>query len=502
MSTKLWGGCFSKDIDSEVLDYTLTTNIDSRLIRYDIWGSMAHLLMLNRQRIVSDDAAASIAKALIALYQQQQNGHLELNRELEDVHLNIESMIICSVGAEYGGRLHTARSRNDQVVTDTRMFLRAELLKVQASLAMFIGDLIKLARQNLDKLAVGYTHLQPAQPITLAFWYSAYASMFMRDLKRLNEAYINTNSSVLGACALAGTSFPIDRLQTQLNLGFDQLLEHSLDATSSRDFAAQALAAFALLMGNYSRMAEEIVVWSTHEFGLIEVDDAFATGSSIMPQKKNPVVAELMKGRTGRVQGALMQILTISKGVTLGYNCDLQEDKPLLWDAIDTIQSTTSIAHRQLLTSRYDSVRAEELCWRNFSTVTELANLLVREKMLPFREAHRLTGELTQALIDRHGDLRNLEFVQTFLAGHLIDLEPEYIRACVDPKLVVARQTSQGATGAASVSPMLDRLSEELREHEAVTQANSDKLSHAEADTLRQIQLLADGTKLSDHAFG
>ncbi|MFM5338901.1 argininosuccinate lyase [Aeromonas enteropelogenes] len=495
---KLWGGRFSKEIDKEVLDYTFTTNIDQRLIRFDIWGSMAHVLMLNRQKIITNKAASLLAKTLFSLYQQQKKGTLKLKPEFEDVHLNIEHMIICDIGYEDGGQLHTARSRNDQVVTDTRMYLRDELLNIQSSLLAFVGSLIKLSRKNLDKLAIGYTHLQPAQPITLAFWYSAYASIFMRDLQRLSEAYLNVNYNVLGACALAGTSFPIDREQTKNYLGFDHLLEHSLDATSSRDFVIQSLFAFVQLMSNFSKMAEEIVVWSSFEFDLIKVDEAFTTGSSIMPQKKNPVVAELMKGRSGRLIGALVQMLTVTKGITLGYNCDLQEDKYQLWEAIDTIKSTTSIAHRQLLTSHYNSVQAEELSWLNFSTATELANLLVIKKQRSFRQAHHLIGELIKSLVERENDLRNIEYVQLFLTKHSVEVTEDEIRSCVDPKQVVMRQTSVGATSKPSVTAMLDRLSNKYYKYENLFQVQREKLLRAEASTLNNIQELANKIRVPD----
>lgn len=498
MSTKLWGGCFSKDIDSDVLDYTLTTDVDKRLIRYDIWGSMAHLIMLGRQEIVSDTTVTTILPSLLELYHKNEAGALHLDRSLEDVHLNIESFIISNVGAELGGRLHTARSRNDQVVTDTRMYLRDELLNIQQALVEFIESLINLADNSVNDLAVGYTHLQPAQPISLAFWYSAYASMFLRDLERLSAAYDNTNRNVLGACALAGTSFPIDRELTKKLQGFDRLIEHSLDATSSRDFIIQSVSAFSIMMSNFSKLAEEIVIWNSFEFGLLKIDDAFATGSSIMPQKKNPVVAELAKGRTGRVYGALMQILTTTKGITLGYNCDLQEDKPLLWDSIETVKSTTNILHRHVATSTYESNRAADLCWKNFSTVTELANMLVKNKQIPFREAHRITGLLTRELIDRETDLRDTVFVQHFLRGHSIETTQNEIFESTAPINVMKKQTSAGSTGPSSVKTVLQNLKVELHIFSIKIRKNLETVRAAEDLTLRICNDIKAGARVKD----
>ncbi len=498
MSTKLWGGCFSKDIDSEVLAYTLTTDIDKRLVRYDIWGSIAHLLMLSKQKIVSEKAAQAMLPVLLEFYQQNEAGQLQLDPALEDVHLNIESMLISRVGPEIGGQLHTARSRNDQVVTDTRMYLRAELLQLREALSGFADWLLAAAQDGREQLALGYTHLQPAQPISLGFWYSSYASMLLRDLERLQSAFQITNRNTLGACALAGTSFPLDRDLTARLLGFERLQEHSLDATSSRDFVMQSLSAFAILMSNFSRLAEEIVVWGSHEFGLLDIDDAFATGSSIMPQKKNPVVAELVKGRVGRVYGALMQMLTTGKGLTLGYHCDLQEDKPMLWDALDTVKSSTNILHRHLATTRYRSERAHDLCWQNFSTVTELANMLVKQKQIPFREAHRITGNLTRACMEQKTDLRNSQFVLSFLHENGIQSSAEEIYASTAPENVMRRQISKGATGPDSVQQMVERLRTELEAEKANCAASALQLQSANDKILRIASMVADRHALGD----
>ncbi|MEE3652153.1 MULTISPECIES: argininosuccinate lyase [unclassified Brenneria] len=492
MSKKLWGGCFSKDITGEVLQYTYTTVIDERLLPFDILGSMAHVAMLKECQIVSSETAGKILGALVSLYEQHQRGELKLNPEYEDVHLNIEQLVIQKIGLDHGGQMHSARSRNDQVVLDTRMYLRAELLQIQKTLCAFVASLLDLSEKNADKSALGYTHLQPAQPISLGFWYSCYASMFLRDLERLSQALNVTNLNPLGACALSGTSFPIDRYMTTAMLGFDRPLLHSLDATSSRDFVLQSASAFALLMGNYSRLAEEIVIWSSHEFRLLSVDDSFATGSSIMPQKKNPVVAELVKGKVGRVYGTLMQLLTMVKGVTLGYNCDLQEDKPMMWGAIDAIKDTTTILHHHIENCEYNSARAEELCWQNFSTVTELANFLVSQKGIPFREAHRITGMLTKALINAQTDLRNTEMVCHFFETQGIRVDKQEILEYVSPAHVIRRQRSDGSTGPNKVRQMIDHLRTELITHEQALAKTEEQIKQAEQETLNHARKYAD----------
>lgn len=498
MSEKLWGGRFEKEIDYEVLLYTLTTNIDARMAEHDIWGSIAHLLMLHHQDIVGRDDAIAILTVLLSLLDDAQNGSLRLDPALEDIHFNIESQVIARTSPEIGGRLHTARSRNDQVVTDTRMLLRWSILDLKIALHNFITDLLMIANDNLETIAVGYTHVQPAQPISLGYWLTCYASMYLRDLHRLSESYHITNQSVLGACALAGTSFNINRDISCRLLGFDRLLVHGLDGTSSRDFIAQTISTFSILMSNHSKLAEEIVLWSSFEFGLLNIDDAFATGSSIMPQKKNPVVAELAKGRTGRVYGALMQILTTMKGVTTGYNCDLQEDKPMLWDAIDTVLSTTQILNRHILTSRYDSQRAEDLCWKNFSTVTELANYLVKERGLPFREAHRVTGELTQALIAAGKDLRDDATISRLLAEEGININAETLRPIVDPKLVLLRQTSVGGTSPVSAAAIIAMLSDEEKSVRLGTDTDRKKIENAKAFTLTSARKVIQGSPVTD----
>jgi len=498
MSNKLWSGRFKKDIDDQVLWYTETTQIDQRLAVYDVWGSVAHLIMLNRQQIVDDEATRKILGVLLDLLDKAKQGTLQLDPHLEDVHLNVESIVIRETAPEVGGRLHTARSRNDQVVTDTRLYLRQTLLEIERSVANFIADLLEQALVHVDTLAIGYTHVQPAQPISYGYWLSAYASMYLRDLKRIHETYNTVNQSVLGACALAGTSFDISRELTRELLGFDGLLLHGLDATSSRDFVTQAVASLSILMANHSKLSEDMILWNSFEFGLLQIDDAFATGSSIMPQKKNAVVAELAKGKAGRVFGALTQILTTTKGVTSGYNCDLQEDKPLLWDALDTAQFTTEVLHKHILTSKYNTQRATELCFRNFSTVTELANFLTRSKSVPFREAHRITGELTQALIDKDSDLRDEAAVLAFLAERDVRIDAASYREIIDPAEVFKRQRSEGGTSPESVRKTVQVLSSSLQALVADSERNRAQIERAFERSVQVAKRIVGGAGVVD----
>jgi argininosuccinate lyase len=430
----------------------------------DLWTNVAHALMLTQQGIVPEDDGRAIISCLARLMDDAARGELTLDKNYEDVHLNIEQAVINSLGIDVGGKLNLARSRNDQVVTDTRLYLRGELLKIQSALIHLIETLLGEAAKNADKVMVGYTHGQPAQPISLGYWFSAYASMLARDLSRFASAYEITNRNPLGSAALAGTSFPINRALTTRLFGFGGEILHALDATSSRDFVVEAIAAAALLMGNFSRLAEEFVVWSSHEVNLVEIDDSFATGSSIMPQKKNPVVAELVRARTGRAYGALMQILTVIKGVPLGYSCDLQEDKPPLWAALDAVKSTVPMIEGQLLSAKFNHQRALELCWSNFSTATELANYLASDRRLSFRQAHHVAGETVRALVKSGKTMGDIEAVAAELLDRGVAIDSATLRRLFDPAQVIARQVSAGGTSRGSLQEILDVIKAELDE--------------------------------------
>ncbi|MGP5326136.1 argininosuccinate lyase [Vreelandella titanicae] len=482
---KIWAGRLSKEINDKVLNYTETTNADLRLIKYDILGSIAHVKMLHKQKIITENCEKNLLSALIEIYRLNENGLFTLEKEYEDVHLNIENKINCIIGDELGGMLHTARSRNDQVVNDTRLYLRSYILEIKKSLEEFSDNLLLKSTENINSLAVGYTHVQPAQPISLAFWYTAYVSIFNRDITRLENTFNSTNCSVLGSCALSGTSFNIDRSYTQELLGFENIISHALDATSSRDFIIECLSTLSIIMSNLSRLAEEIITWNSFEYGTLNLDDSFTTGSSIMPQKKNPVVAELAKGKVSRVYGALMQSLAMVKGVGLGYNCDLQEDKPLLWDALDTTIQTIKILDEHIKTSSYDSQRAYDICWGSFSTITELANWLVTNKGLPFRKSHLIAGQLTNFLISKKATLKNSNIALDFLKSKDIELSEEEYFEILDPKNVMNRQVSRGSTSPTSVKIIIEELEESLLAHKDFTFRKSLVIEKAESSLLK-----------------
>ncbi|MFQ6041386.1 MAG: argininosuccinate lyase [Candidatus Poribacteria bacterium] len=463
---KLWGGRFSKDLSAETETFTETIDVDSRMVLHDIWGSQAHAIMLAHQRIISPDDLRQILTWLGKAKEDFLNGRLELRRELEDVHMNVETYLIEGAGREYGGKLHTARSRNDQVLVDARLYIREQILDTQELLCQLAKTFLEIAEANVETVMPGYTHTQHAQPITLGFWATAYVSMFLRDLKRLDAAYADVNTNPLGACALAGTSFPTDRNLTTKLLGFDNTHEHALDVISSRDFITETLFALAQLMSNLSRLSEEIVYWSAYEFRMIAVDDAYASGSSIMPQKKNPCVAELIRGRTGKIYGALQEILITMKGLPMGYNRDLQEDKPPLWEAFDVVQACLSILKGMLATLEINEKRMAELVSANFATATELANFLVRERGLSFRECHEIVGGVVGELSSSGLTFSNLQETQNLLKLKDIEISIPELKSILDPKSAVLNNKSLGGTSPEEVKRMSADFDKQLTHFE------------------------------------
>jgi argininosuccinate lyase len=493
--TKLWGSRFSRDIDEETLAYTETVDIDKRLVVPDLWGSLAHVLMLARASIIPEADARCIAKKLLEYLEEAQHGAFSLRRELEDVHLNIEQRLTDDIGSS-GGRLHTARSRNDQVVTDARMYIRSELITLMREVQAFVSDLLQKANGETETLILGYTHSQPAQPISYGFWLSCYASMLLRDLNRLGAAFAEVNVSPLGGCALAGTSFAIDRELTARLLGFDSVLLHALDATSTRDFLITTLSALAILATGLSRAAEEVVWWSGKEYGLLTVDDVFATGSSIMPQKKNPVVAELARAKCAVAIGALNELLVIMKGVPSAYSCDLQQDKPPAWRALDNTRATVSILRSQFASMQLDRERGEQLCWESFSTATELANYLVEERGLPFRKAYSIVGFTVKKLESQSKTLRDTELVAEMLQGDGIEVSAKVLSGLVDPRIAVQRQASSGSTGLKATEEMLGKLRTELSARIRENDRREEKLEKAFTDTVTTGRQFVEGAKI------
>ncbi len=478
-SEKLWGGRFSADLSDIALTFSESTAADGRMVAEDIWGSEAHAIMLAASGIISEDDLREILKWLEQARAAWEDGSFELRPELEDVHMNVETYLRQGAGPEFGGRLHTARSRNDQVVTDCKLHLRTRLLDIRDKLADLQEALLARARGHEQTVMPGYTHTQHAQPISLAFWLTSYVSMFSRDQERLAAAYKHTNTSPLGAAALAGTSFPTDRKLSAELLGFDAVQEHALDCVGSRDFVAEAIAALAILMANISKLAEEFVVWSTWEYRMLEMDDAYASGSSIMPQKKNPCIAELTRGKCGIVYGRLMQILTLMKGLPSGYNRDLQEDKPPLWEALDTLELTLVAVKAMVDTVIFNTDRMRAMVGQNFATATELANFLVAERGLPFRTCHEIVGSLVATLINEGLTLDDHEAVQEVLLRHGQDLSLQEIVSVVDPQACLQRQRSLGSTGPDEVRKMQRRLDRAVARSRAEALGAREKLEAA-----------------------
>lgn len=387
---KLWGGRFTKETDAQVEAFTASIFFDQELYREDILGSLAHVTMLGRQGILPPEDVEAIKAGLKKVREKLERGEASFSVEHEDVHLNIEKLLIDEIGP-VGGKLHTGRSRNDQVALDMRLYLRARVVELVRGLGNLQAALLDKAKAHPDAVMPGYTHLQRAQPILFAHHLLAYVAMFQRDVERLIDGWKRINVLPLGAGALAGTTFPIDRRYVAELLRFDDVAPNSLDAVSDRDFVVEFLAAAALAMAHLSRLCEELVLWTSAEFSFVELDDAFCTGSSIMPQKKNPDVAELVRGKTGRVYGHLVGLLTVLKGLPLAYNKDLQEDKEGMFDTVKTLQGALDLMAAIIATMKVNEARMAEAVRRDFSNATDLADYLVR-KGLPFRQAHEVVG--------------------------------------------------------------------------------------------------------------
>jgi argininosuccinate lyase len=397
--SKAWAGRFAAGTDKAVEAYTASIDVDRRLYRQDIAGSIAHACMLARQGIIPQDDAEAIVRGLEEVRREIEDGSFPWRPELEDVHMNIEARLAEKVG-ETAGRLHTARSRNDQVVTDLRLYAKEAIGRAAAALRRLQGSLLELAEANRNVVIPGYTHLQRAQPLLLAHHLLAYFEMLDRDAARLADCLASTDVLPLGSGALAGVPYPIDRAAVARELGFARVSENSVDAVSDRDFVVEFLAAAAICMMHLSRLAEEIVLWSSAEFGFVALPDAFATGSSIMPQKKNPDVAELARARTGRVYGHLVGVLTMLKGLPLAYNRDLQEDKQALFETEDVLLSTLDVFACMLPALRFDGERALAAATAGYALATDLADYLVR-KGVAFRQAHAAVGKLVRYAEER-----------------------------------------------------------------------------------------------------
>ncbi len=406
MANMMWAGRFTKEIDSRVNDFNSSISFDARMYRFDIEGSMAHAAMLGDCGIIDKSESEAIVEGLKGILADIDSGALQIDTTAEDIHMFVESELTKRLG-DTGKRLHTARSRNDQVALDVRMTAKYELGEIRALTVSLIKTITDIAEQNLTTVMPGYTHLQRAQPITFGHHLMAYAMMLLRDIGRLDDCYKRTNIMPLGSGALASTTYPINRQQVCDALGFDEITQNSLDGVSDRDFCVEFVSALSLLMMHLSRFSEEIILWCSWEFKFIELDDAYATGSSIMPQKKNPDVTELIRGKTGRVYGDLNTLLTMLKGLPLAYNKDMQEDKEALFDACDTVKLCLKTFEPMLATMRVLPDNMRNAAARGFINATDCADYLVK-KGLPFRDAYKITGTLVHICIEKGLTLETL----------------------------------------------------------------------------------------------
>jgi argininosuccinate lyase len=495
-STKLWGGRFTSEPARIFVEYSQSIETDVRMAAEDIWGSEAHVLMLGKRGILGDGDVRAILRCLEEARARVEQGKLRLSPKDEDIHMNLEKHVIRGAGAEVGGKLHTARSRNDQVVTDCRLYLRRRLLDVSEGVSALQETLLDQAEGHDRTVMPGYTHTQHAQPISVAFWLTGHVSTLMHDQVRLAAAFDRADACPLGACALAGTSFPTDRRMTARLLGFARVEEHSLDAVGSRDFVLEALAGLAILHANLSRICEELVLFSTYEFGMIELADAYTSGSSIMPQKKNPCLAELARARTGEMYGRLVQALTMSKALISGYNRDIQEDKPPLWDALDLADATLEAVAAMIGTMAIRPDRMRELAAANFATATELANWLVSERGLPFRRCHEIVGATVGRLAKEGKTLGDLERVVELLAEHGVEATTDEL-GFLDPLQCLERQGSLGSTGPRSVRRMQKQLAGQVEQWRGRTTKHRERIEAAGEATRKAVAHVLDGGSLS-----
>ena len=458
MVEKLWGGRFEASLDKQTEEFGASIKFEQRLAPFDLKGSLAHVKMLGETGIITTEESQKIAKGLKKVEEKLLNGQIEFKMENEDIHMNMESYLHQEIGP-LAGKLHTARSRNDQVATDMHLYLKSILEAVLEALKGLRKTIVKLAVNQIDTIMPGYTHLQHAQPISFGQHLMAYYQMLTRDFERFEFNVKHTDMNPLGAAALAGTTFPIDRMLTTKLLGFEKAYDNSMDAVSDRDFILEFLSNASLLMMHLSRFCEELLLWSSHEFKFVSLSDAYSTGSSIMPQKKNPDMAELIRGKTGRVYGNLTALLTVMKGLPLAYNKDLQEDKEGMFDSADTIITSLTVMNGMLSTLTVNRVNMEKSTEQDFSNATELADYLAA-KGLPFRKAHELVGLLVLDCIKKGIYLQDVNLQDYQMLSPLIN---EDVYEVLKSRTAVSRRNSLGGTGFESVKKQIEEAKKELQ---------------------------------------
>ncbi len=439
---QLWGGRFTKETDKLVYNFNASISFDRKFYEQDIRGSIAHVRMLEKQGILTEEEKEKIVSGLCGILEDVQNGELEISDTYEDIHSFVEAVLIERIGVA-GKKLHTGRSRNDQVALDMKLYVRDEVLQVDGILKELLKVLLHIMKENTETAMPGFTHLQKAQPITLAHHMGAYFEMFKRDRSRMHDIYERMNYCPLGSGALAGTTYPLDREYTASLLGFKGATLNSMDSVADRDYLIEFLSALATVMMHLSRFSEEIIIWNSNEYQFVEIDDAYSTGSSIMPQKKNPDIAELVRGKTGRVYGALMSLLTTMKGIPLAYNKDMQEDKELVFDAIDTVKGCLTLFAGMLNTMKFRTEVMEESAKKGFTNATDAADYLVNHGV-PFRDAHGIVGQMVLYCLDKNIALEDMSL------SELQDISPVFekdIYDAISMETCINKRITIGAPG-------------------------------------------------------
>ena len=439
---QLWGGRFTKETDKLVYNFNASISFDRKFYEQDIRGSKAHVAMLAKQGILTEEEKIQIENGLDGILADVRSGKLEITSEYEDIHSFVEANLIDRIG-DPGKKLHTGRSRNDQVALDMKLYVRDEIEEIDAELKKLLEALQVIMENNVHTYMPGFTHLQKAQPVTLAHHVGAYFEMFRRDRSRMADIRKRMNTCPLGAGALAGTTYPLDRFYTAELLGFDGPTRNSMDSVSDRDYVIELLSAMSTVMMHLSRFCEEIILWNSNEYRFVEIDDAYSTGSSIMPQKKNPDIAELVRGKTGRVYGALTSILTTRKGIPLAYNKDMQEDKELTFDAIDTVKGCISLFNGMMNTMTFNKPQMEKSAKHGFTNATDAADYLVNHGV-PFRDAHGIVGQLVLLCLDKHISLDELPLDEYQKISPAFE---EDIYDAISMKTCVEKRNTIGAPG-------------------------------------------------------
>ncbi len=447
---QLWGGRFTKETDKLVYDFNASISFDKRFYAQDIRGSIAHVTMLARQKILTEEEKNQIIEGLNGIREDVENGTLLITEEYEDIHSFVEANLIGRIG-DVGKKLHTGRSRNDQVALDMKLYTRDEILELDGLLKGLLEVLLKLMKEHTETYMPGFTHLQKAQPVTLAHHLGAYFEMFRRDRSRMKDIYRRMNTCPLGAGALAGTTYPLDREYTAELLEFDGPTLNSMDSVSDRDYLIELLSAMSTVMMHLSRFSEEVIIWNSNEYQFVELDDAYSTGSSIMPQKKNPDIAELVRGKTGRVYGALMSLLTAMKGIPLAYNKDMQEDKEQVFDAIDTTKGCLALFTGMLDTMKFRREKMADSAKNGFTNATDAADYLVNHGV-PFRDAHGIVGQLVLSCIEKDKALDDLTLEEYKAVSTVFE---EDIYEAISMKTCVEMRNVIGAPGKAAMEKVI-----------------------------------------------